>query len=93
MLTSKEISDNYRKTIAFAGQLLKIKLNRAGKEIHYESSLTSDLIRSAVADEEVINLLASVVFNEKKYEHTLFAAIERCSRELLHDLQKNNLSH
>jgi len=40
MLTSKEISDNYRKTIAFAGQLLKIKLNRAGKEIHYESSLT-----------------------------------------------------
>ncbi len=91
-LSGAAITSNYRQCLELALHLLSLKQQQRGFSPDKNYSDQLELAQSAIADENIVKLIQSEPFDEKKYGPTLRSALDETRRLLFPEVRKKHFS-
>jgi len=87
-LSAAQISENYKKSIDLASQLIRQKFRQRGYDQTGAEAFIVELSQTVIGSEEIVKLIQTHIFNPKEYQPEIENTIELCKKELFLDVQK-----
>ncbi len=89
MLTNNQINQNYRSALALSAELLQTKFRSRGYEPFDKQELLQNLAQSALADEQIVDLLKTTAFKREIYLSVINKALDQVKKEIFLDVNKH----